>query len=484
MKRSYTLVSIAKVLSCIFFLLFISCAIDPVSGDRQLMLMSESEEIQLGRKTDRQVVRVYGMYDDPNLNAYCNELLQKLAKLSHRPNLYYQFKILDSASVNAFAAPGGFVYFTRGILAYMNSEAELAGILGHELGHITARHAAEQYTRAQLAQIGLGPGSIFSPTPGDLPGAAQLGTQLLFLRFSRDNEREADDLGVEYSSKANYDASKLSSFFETLDRMDSIPDRSGLPDWFSTHPNPEDRQEAVRRKAVEWQQKLGVSNLKVNRNIYLRKIDGLVFGDDSREGFVENNIFYHPELAFQFPVPAQWILQNTHAMVRMVSARKDAGIMFSITQRETPEEAARTFSRQNEAMVLNSRNHPVSGYPAHLLLSKLRTKEGMVKILSCFIQKQGFIYVFHGTTSEKLYPEYQSVFSTIMNGFSELKDPDKLNIRNSAIRVRSAPLTGELRKVLIALGTSRFNLAKLAVLNGKNLHDNILKDTLIKTIEP
>ena len=180
----------------------IACAVNPVSGEYQLMLLNEEDEIRLGQETDSQVVSEYGIYKDPQLTAYLDGLGQELARLSHRPGLPYEFKILDTPVVNAFAVPGGYVYFTRGILANLNSEAELAGVMGHELGHITARHSAQQYSRAQLAQLTLGSAMMLSETFQVLAPLAQMGVSLLFLSYSRDNEREADDLGVAYSSQA------------------------------------------------------------------------------------------------------------------------------------------------------------------------------------------------------------------------------------------------------------------------------------------
>jgi predicted Zn-dependent protease len=166
-----------------------SCAVNPVTGRQELMLLSEPDEIQLGRQTDGQVVQEYGLYEDAKLTAYLNDICQRLGKISHRPNLTYHFKVLDVSVVNAFAVPGGYVYFTRGILASLNNEAELAAVMGHEIGHITARHSARQYSQAQLAQLGLGLGMVFAEKIPALSELAQLGVGMLFLRFSRDNER-------------------------------------------------------------------------------------------------------------------------------------------------------------------------------------------------------------------------------------------------------------------------------------------------------
>jgi predicted Zn-dependent protease len=232
------------VASSFILLWVLSCATNPVTGKREFVLLSEQDEIRMGQETDPQIVEMYGVYDDEDLAEYIENLGQQMAKVSHRPQLNYEFKIMDSPVVNAFAVPGGYVYFTRGILAYLNNEAELAGVMGHEIGHITARHSAKQYSKAQLVQVGLGLGSVLSEVFSQYAGMVSQGIGLLFLKFSRNDEREADDLGVEYSSRVGYDAREMANFFNTLNRMGS--GKGSLPDFLSTHANPENRVGAVR----------------------------------------------------------------------------------------------------------------------------------------------------------------------------------------------------------------------------------------------
>ena len=288
----------------------ISCAVNPVTGKREFMLLSEADEIKLGQQSDPSIVQMYGVYDDEGLHTYLDEMGQKMVQKSHRANLKFEFKLMDSPVINAFAVPGGYVYITRGIMAYLNSEAELAGVVGHEIGHVTARHSAKQYSNAQVAQLGLGLGAVLAPEFADFVGLAAQGVGLLFLKFSRDHERQSDDLGVEYATKVGYDAREMSNFFHTLDQMRGTGEGSGLPDWFSTHPNPADRVVDVRKQAEEWRKKVDTADLKINRNEYLNRINGLVYGENPRQGYVENNVFYHPELKFQFPVLAGWKLIN------------------------------------------------------------------------------------------------------------------------------------------------------------------------------
>ena len=233
-----------------------SCAVNPVTGEKEFMLLTEAGEIGLGKQTDTQIIDSYGLYKNPKMERYVSSIGQKMAKLSHRPGLTFSFKILDTPAINAFAVPGGFIYVTRGILSYLNNEAELAGVLGHEIGHVTARHTVKQYSKVAVTQLGLALGAGLSETFRKYAGISQFGVGMLFLKFSRDNERQADALGVEYSSKAGYDAVCMADFFETLGRLHPESALSGLPNWFSTHPNPPDRIRNVERDVRKWQTRL------------------------------------------------------------------------------------------------------------------------------------------------------------------------------------------------------------------------------------
>ena len=286
----------------------LACAVNPVTGKRQFSLLSESDEIAMGHESDPQIVAAYGVYDDAALAAYVDSLGQRLAKVSHRPNLKYTFRVLDSPVINAFALPGGYIYITRRILAHMNNEAELAIVLGHEIGHVTALHGAQQYTHAQLAGLGLGVGSILSPQVAQFGQLAEQALGLLFLKYGRDDENQADELGVQYATRAGFDSERGVKFFEVLDRQQQEAGET-LPGWLSTHPAPADRVAHTRQLSAT---AVAVGNRYiVGEEAHKARVDGIVFGDDPRQGFVDGNVFKHPGLKFELHFPAGWKVQNT-----------------------------------------------------------------------------------------------------------------------------------------------------------------------------
>src|SRR5215213_7842751 len=208
-------VLVAALLAAAIFS-FNHCARNPVTGKKQVVFMSEAQEIAMGQEADPQIIAQFGLYEDSVLQRFLSEKGKQMAAISHRPNLNYQFRIVNSEVVNAFAVPGGYVYFTRGIMAHFNNEAEFAGVLGHEIGHIAARHSVAQQRNQMLGQLGIIAGVIINPNLAQFAETASQGVGLLLLKFSRDAEREADKLGVEYSSKINYDAEQMADFFKTL----------------------------------------------------------------------------------------------------------------------------------------------------------------------------------------------------------------------------------------------------------------------------
>ena len=477
MKNTVRIVLLLVIVPWLF-----SCAVNPVTGKAELMLLSEEDEIKMGQQTDPEIRRMYGVYTDHDLDVYVASLGNRMGHISHRPNLNYEFKVMDSPAINAFAVPGGYVYLTRGILAYLDNEAQLAGVIGHEIGHITARHSAQQYSKAQLAQVGLGLGAMVLEDFAGLGQLAGQGLGLLFLKFSRDNERQADQLGVEYSSKVGFDAREMAHFFETLDKMQDH-NKGGLPFFLTTHPNPENRVGAVKLAAEKWQQSLGLTDPKINRNSYLTMISGIVFGEDPRQGFVENNVFFHPGMQFMFPVPGGWQLNNLPSEVQMASKDKRAAIVFLPGSEATPKAEAKKFIAESEAAVYSSQDVMVNGFKGHALTSGVMTQSGAVKILSYFIKKDSYLFVFHGFTSEQAFDSYQTAFKQTMTGFKVLLDSAKLGVQPDRILLKKTGGRMSLRTALTQMGTTPSDLEKVALLNGRELTDEVPANTYLKVIE-
>lgn len=482
-----TIKNLLKVLFIFAAVLIVpSCAVNPVTGKRQLVLMSEAQEIEMGRQYDPQVIATFGQYENDQLLQFIKKKGDEMGKLSHRPNLQYHFRILDTPVVNAFAVPGGYIYFTRGILAQFNNEAEMMGVLGHEMGHITARHTVSQQSKQQLGQLLLIGGMIASEDFRDFAGYALQGMQLLFLKFSRDNEREADKLGVEYTAKIQYDAQKMADFFNVLNKMNMASDHGGIPTFLSTHPDPGDRYATVTKQASEWKADLGYSDWKVNENSYLQMIDGMVYGEDPRQGFVEGNVFYHPDMKFRFSVPASWKLQNSPLQVQMAPDDGRAMMVFMLAKQNSAEETAQVTLKDLNLTVLETKRETVNRLPAVATISQQVSQnqqtgqQQAIKVMSYFIEYNGAVYVFHGVSADTDFNAYASTFESTMRNFNRLTEAAKLNVQPARIRVKKVQQSGTLADAFRYFGVPQSQMNELALLNNLELNDRVQSGKLIK----
>lgn len=467
-------------------LMLSSCAINPVSGRRQLVFMSESQEISMGQNYDPQLVAAFGEYKNEELLALIREKGTEMGLVSHRPNLEYHFRILDSPVINAFAVPGGYIYLTRGILAQFNNEAEMIGVLGHEMGHITARHMVSRHAKQTLGQLFLIGGMIASEEFRKYGEYAMAGMELIFLSFSREDEREADRLGVEYTARIGYDAGKMADFYRVLVRMNLASEHGGIPTFLSTHPDPGDRYNSVLRQSAEWKDKLDFEEWKVKTDSYLRLIDGMVYGDDPRQGFAEENVFYHPELRFRFPFPVGWQLQNMPTQVRMAPGDGKALLVFTFAQGRTLNEAAQSTLRELQLNVIESRTTTVNGMPVVAVLSGQTTQdqsatgESSVRVLSYFIDYEGTYYVFHGVSADTDFNAYAQQFESAMMNFDRLTDPAKLNIQPKRVRVVRVQKQGTLADAFRSFGVEQHRMEELAFLNNMELSEQVQAGKLLK----
>ncbi len=412
-----------------------ACATNPVTGERQLALISEAQEIEIGKAAAAEAAQSIGLVDDKALQEYVAGVGLALARTSERPQLPWSFAVVDDPTPNAFALPGGFIFVTRGMLNLMNSEAELASVLGHEIGHVTARHSVTAISQQQLAQIGLGIGGILVPEIQPFGQALGAGLQLLFLKHGRDAERQADQLGFRYALGRQYDVSEMADVFRALERS-AGEQRSALPAWLTTHPSPGARVEQVQ----QWIAELPPSGRgsRVEQAAFLNRIDGLVYGSNPRQGFFREGVFYHPELRFRFSMPAEWTGQNLTQAVQGISPNRDAVVQLTLGPGD-PASAARQFFAQQGVRAVQSSRQSINGLPAVITAFEVATQEGALQGIVAHIAHGDATYQLLGYSSAARYGAYGNVFEGVIGSFGPVTDPAILNVQPQRIDIVTLP---------------------------------------------
>ncbi len=319
--------------------LLVSCSTNPVTGRQEVSLLSEADEIKMGKESDASVRKEYGVYNSPPLQAYVNEVGQKLAKQSQRANLVWTFTVVDSPEINAFALPGGFVYVTRGLMAYLDSEEELAGVIGHEIGHVTARHGATRQTQNTIAQaISIG-AEILGQIYGGVAGAGQAVSGVagqMITSYGRDQELQADQLGAQYLAVNGYDPKGMIKVIGVLKNQEVFAaDRARaegktaqkMPDWSSSHPSNDQRLHDITEIANSLKRQ---GSTDAGRERYLRAINGMTFGEGRDQGVVRGNSFYHEPMGVGFSVPANWKLRNSADTVLAINNESTVGVAMAL----------------------------------------------------------------------------------------------------------------------------------------------------------
>jgi predicted Zn-dependent protease len=396
------------------------------------MLVSEGQEVSMGRESDPAVTAQYGLVDDPELQAYVSRLGMGIAEVSERPQLPWSFKVVDDPIVNAFALPGGFIYVTRGILLHFDSEAELMGVLGHEVGHVTARHGASQMSRQQLQMGLLGAGAIVSEEVRRYGALAVQGLQLLNLSYSRGDESESDRLGLRYISTLGYDADAMIGVFQMLAAVGG--GGSGrLPEWQMTHPYPENREADMREEIAA----TGASRQgTINRDAYLDMIDGMVVGMNPRDGYFEDQRFLHPELAFEMTFPTGWATVNQKTLVGAQPPSEDAVVLLTVAQDVTdPADALAAFMGAEGISGGPGSSSTRGGITMHRSGFQAATEQGTVSGEVAFAQHGSLIYRILGYASPEAWAGHRDVVATAISSFGAVDDPEVLNVEPLRLRI-------------------------------------------------
>ena len=464
----------------LFALVSGSCAINPATGESMLSLVSESQEIEMGRAYSEQVEGTMSVYDDPALESYVDGIGQQLAAVSERPQLPWSFKVIDDPTVNAFAVPGGFLYVTRGILTHFNSEAELAAVLGHEIGHVTARHSVEQISRAQLGGLLLGVGSILSEDVRRFGGLAQTGLGILFLSYSRDDEHQADMLGVRYSLRKDYDPREAIGVHEMLGRQTEARGGSGIPNWLSTHPSSADRIERIRAH-VDTVPAARLAGPSVRADEYLQRIDGLVFGANPRHGFFQGTLFRHPDLAFELRFPSDWETANLTQAVMAMSPGEDAIVQLTLSATAGHAAAARAFFSQEGVRDRRVSSGTVNGFPATSGNFEVATQDGVLEGVATFLDYGGRTYQILAYTPRGKLATYDQVFRNAIGSFDRLTDPTALGVEPLELQLVTVQRSTTLRRMAQSR-TLPISLETLAIVNGLGEDETIPAGRTVKWV--
>ncbi|MBX7147288.1 MAG: M48 family metalloprotease [Alphaproteobacteria bacterium] len=449
------------------------------------LFMSEQDEIELGKKNHPQVLAEFGgAYNNADLAEYIQSLGDYLASTSERSNLKFTFTVLNSPIVNAFAVPGGYIYVTRGLLALADNEAEVAGVLAHEIGHIAARHGAQRYDKTMLANIGMillgiGTGS------GEIAQAGGALASVLLQSYSREQEFEADELGVRYIARANFDPQAMVSFLKKLQQETSLEakilgqeDETDAMNIMATHPRTVDRVAEAIREATKNQ----VKDPIVAQDIYLKKIDGIIYGDSPDEGIIRKRKFGHPQLNFSFEVPEDFRLFNFSDKV-IAKGPQNSGIVFDQVkagQYNSMTTYLKTWAKNNRLNSIESLT--IKNHDAATGLIRIRNKSGQFDQRLLAIDYGDKIYRFLFVTPVKLTSRYDQAFKDTAYSFGPISQNDKDLFRPQIIKVIDVSASDTPQSLANKMPFEDYQLERFMVLNGLSANDKLRAGQKVKTI--
>jgi predicted Zn-dependent protease len=413
-----------------------ACATNPVTGRREFSLMSEAQEISIGQESDPQIRQEMGVYNDPALESHISDIGQRIAKVSERPHLPWRFTVVDQPAVNAFAVPGGFIYFTRGILPFLDSEAEVAGVMGHEVGHVTARHSAQQYTRSVGGQLGLTALGIFVPAARPFGELSAQALGLLFLRYGREDELQSDALGAGYIARLGWDPAAIPGFLTTLGRLDEAAgDRRGVPNWLSTHPEPLARVEEIQPMVEKL--RAGRSDFATNRDAFLSRIDGIIYGDNPEQGIVRGNTFLHPPLRFRVDFPQGWQVNNSPEQVVAKAPNAEVYLLLQLVQKpqgRNIQEIALSSMQNAGFRAVGGERTTINGLDAFVGLYQGQIEGlGNVGVRAAHIAHGTSVYMLAGLAAPNIFEQADSAFTGAIRSFRPLSAAEAENIRPNRV---------------------------------------------------
>ncbi len=464
------------------------CAANPVTGKQDFVLMSEEQEISLGRKAHKQILQQYSVYDDPALQEYVSNLVEELSAKSHRDQLLFHVTVLDSPQVNAFALPGGYVYITRGIMAYINSEAELAGVLGHEIGHVTARHGVRQQSSAQVAGI-LSTAVAIATGSREIANATNIAGTALIRSYGREHELEADRLGAEYLARVGYDPEEMINVVGILASQEAFDKQIAKEEGreprayhgtFSTHPSNDKRLQEVIRAANKFRSK----NNRDNNGEFLKLTNGMALGASEKDGVLRGNKFYHKDLDITLTFPLGWKVDNLPD--RLIAANKTKDAVMQITLRDlNKRQSPRQFIESEFGNNLRSEQEVVTeSFKGYTAITRTKTPFGNqdTRIAAVFKGKQ--VYQFLAAAKDPtLLKKHDRDFLTTVNSLRQLRSNERSLAKARKIKLTTAKKGDTFAKLAKNSPLSSYPEEQLRLINGMYPNGEPIPGQLIKIVE-
>ncbi|MDN5940255.1 MAG: M48 family metalloprotease [Nitrospira sp.] len=447
----------------------VGCAVNPVSGRPELTLISAKQEQELGAEEAKKVEAGMGFADDSSFDPFLNQLGQRLAEHSPRKNVTFQFHIVDMAEPNAFALPGGYIYVSRGLLALTNTEGELAGVVGHEIGHVAGKHAVQRISKqAPFAVVfGLASGitGLISSTVGDLIGGiGNLAQSAIFSPYSRSQETEADEVGQEIAAKAGWNPIELSTFLANLEREVTLHGKEPRkPSFFDSHPVTADRVADTERHAKSLTRAMR-DPISPTNEAYLARLNGIVVGPRAANGVFQETEFLHPDLGFFVKFPEKWLHENAPDQIVAIAPDKDAAVVLkAVAKGDDPLEGARALDKVNHTDVAaQAKSITINGLPA---ARAVVPTDGRAHAEVTWIAHDGLIFQFVVVSSSERFKAFQPEFEAVVKSFHPLSGHERARITETRIRLMTA-LKGETFEALAARAHSAWKANEVAVVNG------------------
>jgi predicted Zn-dependent protease len=456
------------------------------------MLVSEEKEFQIGRQVDKQVRDEMGIYLElPDLRSKVKEIAENIGRNSHRPDLIYRVEIVDTPDFNAFAVPGGFVYVHRGLLERMNSIDELASVVGHEIAHVSARHSASQISKAQLLNIGLIGVSIATEGAIDSYGnLIDLGSILAFSKFSRDDEREADYYGIQYTTEAGYNPKASIDVMKGIQSLsDSEP--GALEIWFMTHPPTSERIELLNEELKNLEsQDPNITKRKIQRNEFISLLEGMAVGEWNGKELIIGDRYYNKEYLLSIPVPEGWQVQINHDdYTAIIYDEKKISFAYFDVQPLRERKTSDTFFNELSRILSNQGLNKVSGpsdnkeYSHGAIAGIYEGNSGssgpVVAQLIAFTKEGSGYYIF-GITKKEEFEKLQPQFESMINDLRFMSSQESSKIDPPRMRIHSVSAGETWDSITGRYFKTTNEKKKLAEYNGLEIDEDPAPGLLLK----